>query len=469
MLLVTGSHVWTGRELLSDAAVLCEGGRIRALGDRAGLLAAWPGVRQAGGPGMVVLPGLINAHHHGNGVTSFQRGVADDALEPWLAALRFAPAVDPYLDTLWAALGLLEGGYSTVGLFQSTADPEAAWLEATARIQACLDAGIRVAFGLDLVQQNFHVYGPDPAGLPPRSGLSTGAYLELLEELRNEYAGEPRVSIFAAPSGPQWVSDEAWEQIGAWTLENGVPLHTHCLESPLETEYARREYEGGSAVRHLDRLGALHQFTSLVHGVYLTVDELQLLRQRGASLITNPGSNLRLRCGVSPVLAALEQGVNVALGTDGCTLGERDDAFREMRLLLNLQRTPGMDSPALGWQQALHTATGAAAAVLPWGADLGVLEADGPADLSVFDLEAAALPWSHPALSPLQLLVQRASSRHVAAVVVDGRVVFDAENGPLKVNSEQVVAALHDDLSGRTLPVRNETQLEQVREFYRNW
>src|SRR5690606_28715306 len=67
--------------------------------------------RLVGGPGAVVLPGLINAHHHGNGITSFARGVQDDNLEPWLPALGAAPAVDPYLDTLWAAMDTLEAGY----------------------------------------------------------------------------------------------------------------------------------------------------------------------------------------------------------------------------------------------------------------------------------------------------------------------------------------------------------------------
>ena len=73
-----------------------------------------------GGRGTVVLPGLINAHHHGNGITSFARGVADDNLEPWLAALGEAPDVDPYLDTLWAAIDTLEAGYTTLVLFQTT-------------------------------------------------------------------------------------------------------------------------------------------------------------------------------------------------------------------------------------------------------------------------------------------------------------------------------------------------------------
>lgn len=465
MLLVTGGYVWTGRELLSDAAVLCEGDRIRQVGSRAELQAEWPDVPRAGGPELVVLPGLINAHHHGSGVSSFQAGVPDDALEPWLAALKSTPAIDPYLDSLQAALGLLAGGYTSVVLFQSTGDAERARAEADARISACLDAGLRVAFELDLTQQNFYVYGPDPVGLPRREGLTTEAYLELLADLRSAYAAEPRVSIFAAPSGPQWVSDEAWAQVGAWTREHGVPLHTHALESPLETDYAHRVY-AGSVVTHLDRLGALHEHTSLVHGVFLTLAELELLQQRGASLITNPGSNLRLRCGVSPVLAALAAGVNVALGTDGCTLGEQDDAFAEMRLLLNLQRSPGFDTPALSWQQALHSATGAAAKVTPWTGQLGVIEPGAFADLSAFDLQEAAAPWSHPRLDPLQLLVQRGAARHVALGVVSGKVVYDS-SGPLLVDPAQAVRELQEFMAGQELPPATDLP-ERVRDFYRS-
>lgn len=467
MLLVTGRHVWTGQEFLDDAAVLCEGDRIREVGSRASLQAAWPDVKRVGGPDAVVLPGLINAHHHGNGLSSFQRGVADDALEPWLAALKSAPSVDPYLDTLQAALGLLAGGYSSVALFQSAAaDVATARAHAEARIRACLDVGIRVALGFSLTQQNFYVYGPDPEGWPPLTGLDTASYLQLLAELRRDYADEPRVSVFAAPSGPQWVSDEAWADIGAWTREHQVPLHTHCLESPLEAEFAQREY-GGSVVRHLDELGALHAHSSLVHGVFLTAEELALMAQRGASLITNPGSNLRLRCGVSPVLAALAAGVNVALGTDGCTLGEQDDAFGEIRLLLNLQREAGFDTPALTWQQALHSATGAAAAVTPWRDELGTIAPGNHADLSVFDLAAVAAPWTHPDVSPLQLLVQRAAARHVAKVVVAGEVVLD-ESGPLRADPAEVAQRLQRFMAERELPARTDLP-EVVREFYRGW
>lgn len=467
MLLVRGDYVWTGDELYADAAVWCDGDTIREVGPWQDLRSAHPDTAVVGGPGHIVMPGLINAHHHANGVSSFMAGVSDDALEPWLAALATAPACDPYLDTLWAAIGLLRGGYTTVAIFQSTGDPAHAGAEARARIKACLDAGIRVALGLDLTQQNFYLYGKEPTGLPPRRGLSTGQYIALLEELRQEYASEPRVEIFAAPSGPQWVTDEAWSTIGEWTKEHNVPLHTHCLESPYEAEYARRAY-AGSAVAYLNRLGALHERTSLVHGVYLSEAELDLMNARRSSLITNPGSNLRLRCGISPVLDALERGVNVALGTDSCTLGERDDAWAEMRLLFYLQRGAGIPTPALTWKEPIIAATQAAAKVLPWGDRLGEIRPGAIADLSLFDWKAAAAPWSHPKHNPLQVLLQRASREHLSALVVGGEIVWEAGRGCLKVDAETVSEEIARCMDNVALPT-SEGWTEMVRDYYREW
>lgn len=467
MLIVRGDYIWTGDELLTDAAVLCADGHIQSIGDYAQLQAANPHATVVGGAGMMVLPGLINAHHHGNGITSFMRGVHDDALEPWLASLGSAPPVDPYLDTLWCAIGVLEAGYTTLVLFQSTANPATALDEAKARIRACRDVGLRIAFGLDLMQQNFHVYGPEPAGLPPRNGLTTQAYLQLLQELTREFASDPEVAIFAAPSGPQWVTDEAWEAIGAWSLQHGVPLHTHCLESPYEAEFALRAYDG-SVVRHLDKLGALHRHTALVHGVYLTSQELDLMSEKKTSLITNPGSNLRLRCGVSPVLNALKRGVNVALGTDGCTLGERDDAFAEMRLLFYLQRGPGIPTPALTWEHALKAATQGAAAVTPWSQNVGAIRPGALADLSVFNLQAASAPWSHPDLDPRHILVHRASREHLAATIVGGQLVYDAERGPLRVKAADVAEKLHESLANA--PLRSKDGITNtVRAYFQDW
>lgn len=456
MLLVRGDYVWTGEDLLANAAVLCVDNEIKAIGKGSDLRRSHPEADVVGGPGRIVLPGFINAHHHGNGITSFSRGVFDDNLEPWLAGLGAAPGVDPYMDTLLAALDSVQGGYTTMVLFQSTANPETAREEAVARIDACRAVGMRVAFGLDVVQRNFYVYGPDPHGLPPRTGLSTSKYIALLDELRRHYATDPAVQVFAAPSGPEWVTDETWSALGEWSRRHGAPLHTHCLESPLQAEYARRQYKDG-LVAHLDTLGAIHARTSLVHGVYLDERDFRLMAERGSALITNPGSNLRLRCGISPVLLALNEGVNVALGTDGCSLGDRDDAFAEMRLLFYLHRGAGLDTPALTWQQALTMSTTAAARVTPWGPTtdgvhgdrsdfdtsdgwLGAIVVGKRADLSVYHLDDAAGPWRHPDLHPVHVLLHRATRQHADAIVVDGKLIWDAEDGARLVDEAEAMA-----------------------------
>lgn len=468
-MLIRGAYVWTGSELVQDGAVLTEPGQgtVQAVGTWADLRAQHPTDPVLGGPDAIVLPGLINAHHHGHGVTALLSGARDQCLEPWLASLGDGPAVDPYLDTLWAAVGLLQGGYTTVVLFQSTRNPETAAAEAHARIRACRTAGLRVALGLDITQQHFYVYGPDPDGWPPRHGLRTETYLAILEDLRRAWADDHHVSIFPAPSGLQWVTDETWQAIGAWSREHSTPLHTHCLESPYEAAYATKYY-GGDAVGYLDRMGALHSGTSLVHGVYLCDAQLERMAAAGASLITNPGSNLRLRCGISPVLAALDRGVTVALGTDGLTVGDADDALAEMRLLLHLQRTPGLDTPALTWQQVLSAATDGAAAVTAWQGQLGTIAPGLPADVTVYDYDAVQGPWAHPRLSPLEVLVQRGSSRHLHAVVVAGRPVWQAGAGPVNVSAAAVKAELREHMQSLPLPEPSGLT-ETVTEFYRDW
>lgn len=468
MLIARGDYVWTGEALVADGAVVCDGGTIAAVGSWAALREAYPDAEVVGGEGIIVVPGFINAHHHGQGVTSFMRGVEDDCLEPWLARSRNAVGTDPYLSTLWAALGLVQGGYTAVALFQSTADPLRAGDEARARIRACRDVGLRVALGLDLIQQHWYVYGPDPAGLPPRTALSAEAYIALLEELRREFAGDEGVAVFAAPSGPQWVTDATWEAIGEWTHRNGVPLHTHCNESIFEGEYARRVY-GGSAAAYLDERGALHHRTALVHGVYLTEVDLDVMARQGAQLITNPGSNLRLKCGVGPVLTALRKGITVALGTDGCTLGDRDDVLAEMRLLFYLQRVPGMDTPALTWQEAVHAATGGAAAVTPWRGRAGVIKEGALADLSLFNLQEAAAPWSHPDIHPVHLLLHRGSRAQLEAVVVGGSVIWQAQKGSLRVDEAEAAQRLRDDMASRPLKPERPDYSDIVVSFYRGW
>ena len=191
----------------------------------------------------------------------------------------------------------------------------------------------------------------------------------------------------------------------------------------------------------------------------------------GRSLITNPGSNLRLRCGVSPVLTALDNGVTVALGTDGCALGDRDDAFAEMRLLFYLQREAGIDTRALSWQQAIAAATTAAGTVSPWRGDIGTIREGALADLIVMDLDEAGGPWFHPKLHPVHMLVHRATRHRLEASIVGGQLVWERARGPVVVDKPDAAARLRAHFDQHPPPSAEKTAdtIEHVRTYYRTW
>jgi 5-methylthioadenosine/S-adenosylhomocysteine deaminase len=121
-----------------------------------------------------------------------------------------------------------------------------------------------------------------------------------------------------------------------------VPVHMHLLETWYEREFG---WSGGAtgSVDALANIGLLTLRLFVAHGVWLDERECTALVDAGTSVVTNPGSNLRLHAGVAPVRALLAAGVNVALGTDNMSLGDSEVILDELRLARALQRRPGVD------------------------------------------------------------------------------------------------------------------------------
>src|SRR5260370_22767041 len=107
-------------------------------------------------------------------------------------------------------------------------------------------------------------------------------------------------------------------------------IHANLLESPAQRDDLDA-WLGGSVVDWLDRLGFLGPAASFAHGVWLRPAEMSLLAERGATVVHNPGSNLRVRNGIAPVMAMREAGVPVALGTDDMTTNDNHDLHAEAR------------------------------------------------------------------------------------------------------------------------------------------
>jgi cytosine/adenosine deaminase-related metal-dependent hydrolase len=428
-------------EILTDGAVAIQGSTIAAIAPYEELREHFPHADVVGSERHIVMPGLINTHHHGWGLTTFQLGAKDDLLEPWIIEfMRVMRPIDPYLDTLWADLQNIRSGVTTVLHAGVGRDWNAYEDEVREKLRAHADSGIRAAYALHVRDQNTFVYQDDemflaslPAELAQRlravlaeaSPLPPEGILGLLERLASEYAGHPRVSIMICPIGPQWCSDELLRRIRLLANEVGVLIHLHCLESPYQREYARRAY-GKRTLRHLHDLGFLDASVSLGHAVWLSEEEMEICAGTGVSVTHNASSNLRLRVGILPLARLLEKGVNVSIGMDGTTLNDDEDMLQELRLIAKLQRLPRTlpPEPPPASREILRMATANGARTLGMEASIGALKLGHRADIVLLDTARLARPYLHPDTDPLDAILYRATATDVDSVVIDGDLVL---------------------------------------------
>lgn len=488
-LLVCGGHVVTdprrAEAVVEDGAVYVEGTDIVEVGPAATLRSRHPGAEEIGSRQHLVIPGLVNGHHHGSGVTATQLGRVDDALEIWKLGAWGSRRVDPYLNTLYACVRQIASGVTTTLHFNGTEQPEQFEAEALDRLRAYNEAGLRVAFALEARDRHTFVYGDDEAFLrtlpaPLEQQLrSLGlhryqkpeAYLASVERLHRQFATHPRIRIFLAPYAPQWCTDELLQAMVALARRLGTGMQLHCLETPYQQAFGPRVY-GEPVIAHLHRLGLLGPGVSLAHGVWLTPGDLPVLRESGAAIIHNPSSNLRLKSGLAPVLGLLEAGVTVGLGTDGVGLNDDDDLLQDLRLCLNLHREPGLTGRVLSPHQALALATVHSARAL--GVEHGLLAPGRAADLVLLDLDAVRGVGPEGAVDPVTLLVARGTRAHVSTVVIGGRVVL-REGRCLTVDAAALEERIREQLRrplpprGRELRAVVEALDPHVRKFFETW
>ncbi|HEX5982686.1 MAG TPA: amidohydrolase family protein, partial [Solirubrobacterales bacterium] len=212
----------------------------------------------------------------------------------------------------------------------------------------------------------------------------------------------------------------AGEKLLRWTsdlaAERGLPVHIHLSETEQEVEDCLAEH-GERPAFYLDRLGLLSERAVLAHGVWLDPDELALVAERGATVVTNPVANMKLAVGgVFPHPAARSAGVAVGLGTDGAGSNDSLDLLADLKTFALAQKHAAGDPTAIEAAEAWAVATGARAPLLGAtalepgaAADFLLLRANSP-ELGIGDLVSD--------------LVYAASGAAVATTVVAGRVLM---------------------------------------------
>ena len=444
--LVRGGHVITDASrlgnggLIEDGAVAIDGSRVVETGPYAELADRYPDADAIGSERHVVLPGLINTHHHGWGLSSLQLGFTDDYLEPWILDIWQMKPIDAYLDTLWADLRNIRSGVTTLLHAAYGRDWGNYEGETRAKLQAHADSGIRAGYALHTLNQNSFVYQDDaqflaslPGELADRTGRTLAEiapagpddFFSLLDALHDEYQSHSRIRIMICPVGPQWCSDDLLRGIRARANEYEMPIHLHCVETPYQREYGLQTY-GQTPVAHLNELGFLGPGVSLGHAVWLTDGDIDICSDTGTSVCHNASSNLRLRSGILPASRLLEKGVNVSIGMDGMTLNDDEDMLGELRVVAALHRLPrGLEHvfcPSSGDVLKMATVNGARSMAME--SEIGKLEVGSKADLALVDYEGIAKPHLDPRVSVIDAVLYRARAADVDTVIVDGEVLL---------------------------------------------
>jgi 5-methylthioadenosine/S-adenosylhomocysteine deaminase len=349
--------------------------------------------------GMAVVPGLVNGHTHA--AMTLMRGYGGDLpLMQWLQDRIFPieaklTADDVYWGTRLACVEMIRSG--TVRFWDMYWQPEAV-------ARAVQDAGIRASVALPLVD------GLD-AGKSDALRADAERSLDALAD-----AG-PRITPTLGPHSIYLVSEKSLHWIAELSSDRDLRVHIHLSETEGEVQDCVAAH-GVRPAPYLDRIGLLTPRTLLAHGVWLDDDELALVGERGATIVTNPVSNLKLAVGrVFPYAKARHEGIPVGLGTDGASSNNSLDLFQDMKHLALVQKHAERDSAAMPATEAWAVATGQRAPVL---GQPGRLEAGEPADFLL-------VPSDAPELTPGDLianLVYAAAGSVVDTTVVAGQVLM---------------------------------------------
>ena len=446
-------------EIVEDGAVVCRDGEIVEVGRYDELLGRHQPDEVIGSSRHVVIPGLINAHHH-VGLTPFQLGSLDMPLETWIIARWALREVDPYLDTLWCAIQMIESGITTVqhNHMASRLPQNLGLYEAASQVlDAYDDSGMRVAFSIFTRDQNNLVYEDDerflatlPPGLAERTRERLSArpipldeYLSSTAELHARRSG-PKTNIFVSPHNVHWCSDEMLVAMSDLARRLNTGLHVHLQETIYQRMYGTRHWNK-TPLAHLAELGTLGPEVSCAHGVWLADSDIDILSDSGAAICTNPSSNLRLKSGIAPVNRLLDRGVNVALGIDEAGINDDNDILQEMRMAQKIHREPGVSSPYPTSHDIFRLATDNAAKVTFFD-DVGAIEPGKRADLVLIDMERIEEPYLNPDTDIVDALIYRGKGLDVDTVLVDGEVLL-RDKKFLKADKSEVAARLRESLS----------------------
>ena len=410
--LIRGSTVVVNGSIgtMRDGALIVEDGVVVEVGPSKRLEAAGPFDEELGGDDRIIVPGFVNGHYH---------------TECWTAPGLIGRVFE--LDNLYMGSGLIDTTeeiiqlLGTYGLIHAAKGGQTTlidafygrpWLPllgAEAALRAYEAIGLRVALGVTMRDQNIYTHQDDDtflARLPPdvaeevrRSPLGYAwpidDQFEVFDELYRRWVGrDGKARIILAPDWTPTCSDDLYQRCRRAADEYGTTITTHAMESRSELMW-NLENVGTSGMRRLADLGVLGEDVTLSHFVWATDEDIAVVADSGATAVHCPGSNLRGATGICRVSDILDAGASLGIGTDGVSVGDREDFFEEVRVAGYLQREPvDIKRVRIDSEVLLRASSEASAVPAGFGGQVGTLMPGYQADLISVRKERIFFPTS---------------------------------------------------------------------------
>lgn len=388
---ISEAEVWT------DGAVICR------VGETPETLPQFE--REIDLRGDLLIPGFKNAHTH-SGMT-FLRSLADDMpLDKWLSEQVWPHEARLSPDGLYVMTRLAVMEYLTSGI-TSCFDM---YFHNDAFVRACIDSGFRAVLCGDM--NNFD-----------------RDYTELEDKFLRYNKTHELISYRLGFHAEYTTSLERMEFVASLVQKYREPMFTHSSETRAEVDGCI-ERHGVTPTVLFDRLGMYDYGGGGFHCVHMSDEDIGIFKKRGLWAVLNPASNLKLASGIAPVKRFLDEGIGLALGTDGAGSNNALDMFREMYLTSVLPKYRENDASAVDARSVLRMAcVGGARA-------MGLCDCDGiaagkKADLAVIDLHR---PNMRPINNVPKNIVYSGSKENVRLTMVNGRVLY--ENGEFFIGEE---------------------------------
>jgi len=375
------------RREIRGGGLFARDGFIEAVGPTETLPATADEILEASG--LLVLPGLINTHHHlYQTLTRAIPGAQDVGLFDWLKTLypiwaRMTPD-DVDLSTRTGLLELAHSGCTTAF------DQHYLWPNGSTvgdQVAAAHEVGLRFH-----VSRGSMSLGESDGGLPPDSVVEDeDAILEDCAEVIDKFHDPDPGSmtqVVLSPCSPFSVTADLMRRTADLARDRGVRLHTHLAETQDEEDFCLETF-GARPLQYAEDLGWAGPDVWYAHGVFINDQEIGRMAAAGTGIAHCPSSNMRLASGIAPIAKYLEAGVPVGLGVDGSASNDGSHMLGEARLAMLLARlasSPGIgDGPQMAARTALELATLGGAAVLGRD-DIGSLATGKCADFFTLDL-----------------------------------------------------------------------------------